>query len=98
MIWIVDSFTTHLFLQETTCDLDVPIKVEIEFQLKGRTVPASSLTKKAYYNRPRLIKESRSKTPEELDRLIELTVARAIRRHLGQQGLALENASPPPRK
>jgi hypothetical protein len=95
MIWIVDSFTTHLFLRETACLLDVPIRVEIEFQLKSRTVRTSSITKKAYYNRPLLIAEGRSKTPEELDSLIERTVAQAIKNHLGHQhGLALEESPP----
>jgi hypothetical protein len=97
MIWIVDSFTTHLFLRESACDLEVPIRVKIEFRLKGRTVHASSITKKVYYNRPLLIAEGCRNTPEELDSLIERTVTKAIKNHLGRYGLVLDE-SPPARQ
>jgi hypothetical protein len=89
MIWTIDKFKTRLRLEEGSYDLDVPIQIEIEYQLEGQRVHASSISRKIRYNRPLLIKESPSRSAAELDRIINQEVQDAIQRHFASRGLAL---------
>ncbi|MBM4271160.1 MAG: hypothetical protein FJ139_03240 [Deltaproteobacteria bacterium] len=88
MIWIVDIVRTRLLLEEVYYDLDVPIVIEIEYQLDGREVLCSSVSK-VYYNRPLLVKEASSRSEEELDALVDKTIQRAVHIHFTSKGYSL---------
>jgi hypothetical protein len=90
MIWIIDTIKTHLFIQEADYDLEVPIKVEIEYRLKNKEVSLSSISKKAYYNRPLLIREARNLSEEEIDNLISQSIQKAIEDHFTTEGYTLD--------
>ena len=62
MVWMVEKLKTRLHLREFQYDLDVPLQIEVEYQLGGDKVFLSSLSKKIRYNRPLLIKEARSRS------------------------------------
>lgn len=90
MIWIIDTIKTHLFIKEVDYDLDVPIQLEIEYQLNDKEVSLSSISKKAYYNRPLLIKEARSLSEDEIDNLINKSIQKAIEDHFTAKGYMLD--------
>lgn len=90
MIWIIDTIKTHLFIQAEDYDLDVPIQVEIEYRLKNQEVSLSSVSKKAYYNRPLLIKEARNLSEEEIDNLINQSIQQSIENHFKAKGYTLD--------
>jgi hypothetical protein len=90
MIWIIDTIKTHLFIQEADYDLDVPIQVEIEYRLKDKEISLSSVSKKAYYNRPLLIKEARNLSEEEIDNLTNKSIQKAIEDHFTARGYTLD--------
>ena len=46
MIWMVEKLQTRLCLRESRYNLDVPIQIEIEYQLEGKKVFSSALSKK----------------------------------------------------
>ncbi|MFB3924725.1 MAG: hypothetical protein ACE14T_01605 [Syntrophales bacterium] len=81
MVWMVERIKTRFVIEETGYDLDVPIQIEIEYRVEGNRVHPSSLSKKLYYNRPLLIKESRDHTAGELDQMVERAAERAVKRH-----------------
>ena len=89
MIWTVDKFKTRLRLQEVQYDLDVPIQIEIEYRLEGNKVHLSSISRKIRYNRPLLIKEARSRSPDKLDQMVDEEVRNAIQTHLSSKGYVL---------
>jgi len=89
MIWMIEKLKTRLFLEEVTYDLDIPIQIEIEYRLEGNKVDSSSISRKVRYNRPLLIKEARSRSVEQLDRMIDQEVQKAIERHLSSRGYIL---------
>lgn len=89
-MWLVEKFKTRLSIKETTYDLDVTIQIEIEYRLEGKRVYAGSISKKVRYNRPLLIKEAHSRTPEELDHMVDQHVQYAIREHLSSRGFVLD--------
>jgi hypothetical protein len=86
MIWIIDTIKTHLFIQEADYDLDVPIQVEIEYRVRDKEVSLSSVSKKIYYNRPLLVKEAKNFSEEEIDKLINQSVQKAIENHFTAKG------------
>ncbi len=81
MLWVVDKIKTRLILDEAGLLLDIPIQVELEYELDGTRVRAASATKKIYFNRPALLKECSGRTAAELDRLVDQAVRRAIEEH-----------------
>ena len=91
MIWMVEKLRTRLCLRESQDDLDVPIHIEIEYQLEGKKVFSSALSKKVRYNRPLLVKEARSRSEAELDHLLNQQVQQAIRGHFLSKGYPFEN-------
>ncbi len=91
MIWMVEKVQTRLCPRESRYDLDVPIQVEIEYQLEGKKVFSSAVSKKVRYNRPRLVKEARSQSEAELDHLVNQEVQQAIRGHFLSRGYIFEN-------
>ncbi len=91
MIWVVEKLKTRLYLRESKYDLDVPIQIEIEYQLEGNKVFSSSLSQKIRYNRPLLVKEARSRSAAELDHLVNQEVHRVIERHFLSRGYFLKN-------
>ena len=91
MIWMVEKLQTRLCLRESRYDLDVPIQIEIEYQLEGKKVFSSALSKKARYNRPLLVKEARSRSEAEFDYLVNQQVQRAIRGHFLSREYTFEN-------
>ena len=91
MVWMVEKLQTRLYLRESPYDLDVPIQVEIEYQLEGKKVLSSALSKKVRYNRPLLVKEARSRSEAELDHLVNQEAQRAIRSHFLSGGYIFEN-------
>ena len=91
MIWMVEKLQTRLCLRESRYDLDVPIQVEIEYQLEGKKVFSSALSKKVGYNRPLLVKEARSRSAAELDYLVNQQVQRAIKGHFLSREYPFEN-------
>ena len=91
MVWMVDKLRTRLYLREFQHDLDVPIQVEVEYQLEGNKVFSSSLSKKIRYNRPLLIQEAKSRSLTELDHLIDQEVQRVIEGHFLSRGYVYEN-------
>ncbi len=90
MIWMIEKFKTRLYIKEITYDVDVPIQIEIEYGLEGKRVNAASISRKVLYNRPLLIKETPSRTAEELDHMVDQHVQSAIRRHLSSRGYFLD--------
>ena len=91
MIWMVEKLRTRLCLRESQDDLDVPIQIEIEYQLEGKKVFSSALSKKVRYNRPLLVKKARSRSEAELDHMVSQEVQRAIRGHFLSRGYIFEN-------
>ena len=93
MIWMIEKLRTRLYLRESQYDLDVPIQIEIEYQLEGNKVFSSSLSRKIRYNHNRalLIKEARSRLVAELDDMINQEVQRVIEGHLSSRGYVIEN-------
>ena len=91
MIWMVEKLQTRLCLREPWYDLDVPIQIEIEYQLEGNKVFSSALSQKVRYNRPLLVKEAPSRTAAELDHLVNHEVQRVIRGHFLSRGYVFEN-------
>jgi hypothetical protein len=87
---MIEKFKTRLFIKEITYDVDVPIQIEIEYGLEGKRVDGRSLSKKVRYNRPLLIKEAHSRTPGELDHMVDQHVKSSIRRHLSSRGYAFD--------
>jgi hypothetical protein len=90
MIWMVEKLQTRLCLRESWYDLDVPIQIEIEYQLEGNKVFSSALSKKVHHNRPLLVKEARSRSGAELDHLVKQEVQRVIRGHFLSRGYIFE--------
>ena len=90
MIWMIERLRTRLYLKEFQYDLDVPIQIEMEYQLEGSKVFSSSLSRKIRYNRPLLLKEARSRSVAELDRMVDQEVQRVIECHLLSRGYAFE--------
>jgi hypothetical protein len=90
VIWIIDKLRTCLYLGEFQDDLDVPIQIEIEYQLEGNKVISSFLSSKIRYNRPLLIKEARSRSVAEFDHIINQEVQRAIESHFCSRGYVFE--------
>ena len=91
MIWMIEKLRTRLYLPEFRYDLDVPIQIEVEYQLEGDKVFSSSLTRKVRYNRPLLIREARSRLAAELEHLVNQEVQRVIRGHFLSRGYVFEN-------
>jgi hypothetical protein len=81
MLWVVDKIKTRLVLEEAGFFLEVPIQIEIEYELKGTSVRPASTKKKIYFNRPLLLKECPGRSAAELDRMVDQTVWRAIEAH-----------------
>ena len=81
MIWMVEKLKTRLCVREPQYDLDVPIQIEIEYQLEGDKIFLSSLSRKIHYNRPLLVKEAISRSVAELDHLVNQEVQRVIEGH-----------------
>jgi hypothetical protein len=90
MIWVVDRIKTRLILDEAGLLLDIPIQIELEYELDGTTVQASSASKKIYFNRPALLKECPGRSAEELDRLVDQAVWRAIESHFSARNYYFE--------
>jgi hypothetical protein len=90
MVWMIDKLKTRLYLREFQHDLDIPIQIEIEYQLEGNKDISSSLSSKIRYNRPLLIKEARSRSAAELDRMVNEEVQRVIEGHLFSRGYIFE--------
>lgn len=89
MLWVVDTIRTRLFLQEERYDLDVPIVIEIEYQLEGVKVISFAVSR-LYYNRPLLLKEAVSRSEKDIDSLIDKVVQRAVRVHFASRGYIVE--------
>ena len=90
MIWMVEKLKTRLCLREPWYDLDVPIHIEIEYQLEGDKIFSSSLSRKIHYNRPLLVKEAISRSVADLDHLVNQEVQRAIEGHFYSRGYAFD--------
>ena len=90
MIWMIEKLRTRLYLKEFQYDLDVPIQIEMEYQLEGNKVFSSSLSRKIRYNRPLLLKEAISHTAVELDHMVNQEIQRAIESHFIYKGYAFE--------
>jgi len=90
MIWVIEKLKTRLYLKESRYDLDVPIQIEVEYQLEGDKVLPSSLSRKIRYNRPLLVKEAISQPVAELDHLVNQEVQRAIEGHFSSKGYVFE--------
>ena len=90
MIWMIERLGTRLCLRESHYDLDVPMYIEIEYQLEGNKVFSSSLSRKIRYNRPLLLKEARSRSAAELDHIVNQEVQRVIESHFLSRGYAFE--------
>lgn len=90
MIWMIEKLRTRLYLKEFQYDLDVPVQIEMEYQLEGNKVFSSSLSRKIRYNRPLLLKEARSQTAAELDHMVNQEAQRAIESHFISKGYAFE--------
>jgi len=90
MIWMIEKLKTRLYLREFQYDLDIPIQIEVEYQLEGDKVFSSFLSKKIRYNRPLLIKEARSRSVAELDHMINQEVERVIEGHFSSRGYVFE--------
>lgn len=90
MIWMIEQLKTRLHLSESHYDLDVPIHIEIEYQLEGNKVFLSFLSRKIRYNRALLIKEARSRLVAELDEMVNQDVQRAIEGHFFSRGYVFE--------
>lgn len=86
MIWVVDTIKTSLLLNEPYYNLDVPIQIELTYQLEGKNVISGSISRKLYYNRPLLLKEAPGRLEHELDHLIDETVQKAITGHFIVKG------------
>jgi len=81
MLWVVDKIKTRLVLDEAGFLIEVPIQIELEYELDGTKVRSSSTSKKIYFNRPALLKECPGRSAAELDRLVDRAVERAIEAH-----------------
>ena len=86
MIWMIEKLRTRLYLKESHYDLDAPIQIEVEYQLVGDKVFSSSQAKKVRYNRSLLIKEARSRSAAELDRMVNEEVQRVIEGYFFSRG------------
>ena len=89
MIWMIEKLRTRLYLREFQYDLDVPIQIEVEYQLEGSKVFSPSLSRKIRYNRPLLVKEARSRSAAELDHIVNQEVQQAIESHFLYRGYAV---------
>jgi hypothetical protein len=90
MLWVVDKIKTRLILDEAGLFLDVPIQIEIEYGLEGTSVRSASTKKKIYFNRPLLLKECPGRSAEEIDRLVDQAVRRAIEEHFSARQYSFE--------
>jgi hypothetical protein len=89
MIWMIEKLRMRLYLREFQYDLNVPIQIEMEYQLEGNKVFSSSLSRKIRYNRSLLIKEARSRSAAELDHIVNQEVQQAIESHFLYRGYAV---------
>jgi hypothetical protein len=89
MIWMIEKLRTRLYLREFQYDLDVPLQIEMEYQLEGSKVFSSSLSRKIRYNRPLLIKEARIRSVAKLDHMVNQEVQQAIESHFLYRGYAV---------
>jgi hypothetical protein len=87
---MIERLRTRLYLKEFQYDLVVPIQIEMEYQLEGNKVFSSSLSRKIRYNRPLLLKETRSRSAAELDHIVNQEVQQAIESHFLSRGYAFE--------
>jgi hypothetical protein len=90
MIWMVEKLKTRLCLKETQYNFDVPIQIEIEYQLEGDKIFSPSLSREIHYNRPLLVKEAISRSVAELDHLVNQEVQRAMEGHFSSRGYVFE--------
>jgi hypothetical protein len=90
MLWVVDKIITRLVVEEAGFFLDVPIQIEIEYAMEGMSVRASSTMKKIYFNRPLLLKECPGRSADELDRLVDQAVWKAIQEHFSARHYTFE--------
>jgi len=93
MIWVIEKLRTRLYLKESQYDLDVPIEIEVEYQLEGNKVFSSSVSRKIRYNRPLLVEEAISWPVAELDHLVNQEVQRSIEGHFSSRGYIFEGKS-----
>jgi hypothetical protein len=84
MLWVVDKIKTRLILEEAGFFLD------IEYAMEGISVRAYSTMKKIYFNRPLLLKECPGRSADELDRLVDQAVWRAIEEHFSTRHYTFE--------
>jgi hypothetical protein len=91
--WVVKFYDWDelLSIKNLTCDLEVPIQIEIEYPVEGTTVDRASISRKIRYNRPLLIKEAESHNADKLDELVNDHVQRAIEQHLTARGFFVES-------
>jgi len=59
MIWMTEKFKTRLLIKNLTCDLEVPIQIEIEYPVEGTTVDGASISRKLPWNRPLFVRNPR---------------------------------------
>lgn len=90
MLWMVDKIKTRLVIEEAGFLLDVPIQIEVEYAMEGMCIRASSTVKRVYFNRPLLLKECPGRSADELDRLVDQTVWRAIEAHFSARHYTFE--------
>ena len=90
MLWVVDKIKTRLVLEEAGFFLDVPIQIEIEYELKGTRVRPVSTKKKIYFNRPLLLKECPGRSAAELDRMVDQAVWKVIEAHFSARHYSYE--------
>jgi hypothetical protein len=90
MLWVVDKIITRLVVEEAGFFLYVPIQIEIEYAMEGMSVRASSTMKKIYFNRPLLLKECPGRSADELDRLVDQAVWKAIEEHFSARHYTFE--------
>jgi hypothetical protein len=58
--------------------------------MEGMSVRASSTMKKIYFNRPLLLKECPGRSADELDRLVDQAVWKAIEEHFSARHYTFE--------
>ena len=86
MIWVVRQFIIHQTLEMGTERVKFPIRVEIEYQMKGAHLSQSSLRKKILYNKAFLLKRYPHLKEGDLSTLVEERVQKAIQEHLINHG------------
>lgn len=92
MVWIVEKIVAYHLLDMGYESVNIPVRVEFEFELCAGSVVPDSVSKKILYNLPLLKKRYPALNPHRLQEAVERTVDQEIRAYFVRCGYRMKEA------